>query len=107
MTAKLFSIGQKVWTIGTYRNASLLQGTVVKVGRKYVTTDRSTQYHLDTLVEKVDYGEEGRLYLTEQDYHDEIELRHNKSVIRSCLDRWSKQEITLDQSREILRILKP
>ena len=105
MTEKRFVVGQEVWTIAGYKNATLRENKVTKVGRKYVSTGK-TQYHLDTLQEKVDYGEEGQLYITEQDYHDELELKRNKSEISSYFDFWTRRDISLEQTREILKILE-
>lgn len=105
MTEKRFVVGQEVWTIGGYKHATLGKSIVTKVGRKFVFVGK-TQYHLDTLQEKVDFGEEGQLYITEQDYHDELELKRNKSEISSYFDFWTRRDISLEQTREILKILE-
>lgn len=105
MTEKRFVVGQEVWTIGGYKNATLGKNKVTKVGRKYVFVGK-TQYHLDTLQEKRDIGAEGQLYASEQDYHDELELKRNKSEISSYFDYWTRRDISLKQTREILKILK-
>jgi hypothetical protein len=61
---------------------------------------------LDTLQEKRDIGVEGRLFASEQDYHDELELKRNKSEIGSYFDYWTRRDISLEQTRAILKIIE-
>ena len=105
MTQNKFAVGQEVWIMPGYEHGSLYKSTVSKVGRKYVTVN-GLQFHLDTLQEKRDVGAEGYLYLSEQAYADEQELKSNKSEIRSYFDMWANREISLEQTRAILQLLK-
>lgn len=106
MTQAKFTEGQAVWIKGGGKyDTELVKRTVSSVGRKYVTVGRR-KYDVHTRREVKDVGEEGYLYLSKQEYEDELELEENKSQITSCFSRYSKKEITLEQTREILLILK-
>lgn len=106
MTQAKFTEGQEIWIKGGGKyDTELVKATVSKVGRKYVTVGRR-KYDIHTHQEIKDVGEEGYLYLSKQEYEDKLELAKNKNEIISSFSKWSKKEITLEQTREILLILK-
>lgn len=106
MTQGKFTEGQEVWIKGGGKyDTDLVKGIVSKVGRKYVTVG-GRKYDIHTHQEVKDVGQEGYLYLSKQEYEDELELEKNKSEITSHFSRWSKKEVTLEQTRDILAILK-
>lgn len=105
MTQAKFEQGQEVWVLGGYKGAELRETTVDKVGRKYVTAG-GRRYDIVSHQEVKDVGAEGYVYLSEQDYYDEVELKKNKGDIRSYFDIWSNRNISLEQTRQILAILK-
>lgn len=100
-----FSIDQEVWYILGHRDAELTKGIVTKVGRQYVSIGKK-KFDIETLEEKVEYGENGRLYLSEQEYHDEIQLQKNLLKIESILfPKYRKPDVNLEQSIKILELL--
>lgn len=106
MTQKKFTVGQEVWVTSCREHDSELRKEIVsKVGRKYVTV-AGRKYDIDTHEEVRDVGEEGYLYLSESAYFDEIELSDNKDAIHFYFNPWSSHQMTLEQSRAILAILK-
>lgn len=101
-----FFIGQPVWYAMDYRkDEHVFPGTITKIGSKYVTVTDTYRFFLETGSLK-DYT--GKLYLKKQEYHDEIELEKSTSWIRETLlaTRYDSKPITLEQIREIRKILE-
>ena len=107
MKREQFTIGQEVFYTLEYRKGDyLLKGEVTKVGTKYVTVNdyyRFT-YGKGTLKE---FG--GQLYLSEQEFYGEMELENAYDKIKEHFREpfsYNKNGVSLEQVREILKILK-
>lgn len=110
------AVGQTVYfTDSIYRRNSglLLEGEVLKIGRKYITVlgkeiRRETRFDKKTLLEVSEHGAQGILYLSKQDYLDEIEHQRNIRKIENEF-KWSnrpKDKVSLETTRRIIAILE-
>jgi len=80
MTKKL-DVGQTVWlkvNSGICRNGELSAKTIKSVGRKYFRIDGMPMdlFSIETLKSVDGYSSWYRVYLSEQDYRDEIEANN-------------------------------
>jgi len=80
MTKKL-EVGQTVWlkvNSGTHINGALSAKTIKSVGRKYFKIDGMPRdkFSIETLKSVDGYSSWYRVYLSEQDYRDEIEANN-------------------------------
>lgn len=105
-TKKDFTIGQKVWIRQENRREkdSLIETEIIKVGNKYVTTERGKQFKIETLIENTEYTPR-KLYLSDQEFYEEQELEENISDIRIAFGYGSPRKFTADQTRRILAIM--
>lgn len=108
----MIKVGQKIWFVEHVfnRNRGLLEGTVTKVGTKYITVkgripSLEFRFCKKSFIQDTSNGSAGCLYLTEQDYMDEIELSSNIELIRDRFPIWGC-EVTLEQTRKILKVLE-
>lgn len=107
MKEKKFTVGQEVWVMGGSKyDTELKKRAVTKVGRKYVTLSSGKKYDVESHQEVRESGENGYLYLSEQEYEDEQELAKNKTEIASYLSFFTAKAMTVEQSRAILAILE-
>jgi hypothetical protein len=103
-TKKDFTVGQTVWHTASWgKPTGLVEGKVTKVGRLYVTIDDKFRFRLSDLLEDTDRGSRGKIYLDKKVYEDKVELNQNLSILRKSFS-WDS-EVTLEQTREILKIL--
>ena len=103
-------VGQKVWcNVHNFgRRTELKETHITKIGRKYVYVDLvwHDKFHIDTLVEHNESNYKGRMYLDKQIYLDEKELEANCKQLHKVFDNYRRPEISLEQSRRILKILE-
>lgn len=100
-----FHKGQKIWYFIDYLN-ELKEGEITTVGRKYLTVNERYQFHIDTLKEKEYSGDAGVLYLRKEDYELEQELKSNIRTLRNVFSIHRINDLTLEQTRDILKVLK-
>lgn len=120
MDIKDFTVGQTAYYSGGHIRSKgedpLIEVTVTKVGRKYVTVksgwwerrfeppfrNQAEKY----LTEKVEIGTAGRLYKTRKAYEEQRELESLRDWVRKAAD-WSEiGKYTLEQLRETKAILE-
>jgi len=109
MTGKI-EVNQIVWFLEVifYKNDELCEGTVTKIGTKYITVKRNRRefkFDKETLVEVTPNGQKRRMYLTEQSYMEEMELKSNIKCIQNSFSHIGCK-VTLEQTRKILEILE-
>lgn len=109
MTEKL-EINQTVWFIEHifFTNEGLCEGTIVKIGTKYITVkrrNREFKFDRKTFTQQSTVGYKGRMYLTEEAYMEEIELKSNIKCIQNSFSHIGCK-VTLEQTRKILEILE-
>lgn len=106
MNKENFEVGQTVWfTLAFRRDEHLMEGTVTKVGTKYVTVNHQYQFKLDNGKLK-EFG--GELYLSRQAHEEKMELTEAFSRIQDVFMHRVSQDakpVTLEQARAILNIL--
>lgn len=112
MTIKDFTKGRKVLLVDIMHNLTH-SCTVSSVGRKYVIcVDRPhLRFYLrhpeDTyLVEESVYSPDYRLYLSEEDYRNTLELQMLQKRIMGAFQITNIERYTLDQLRRINRIIE-
>lgn len=117
MTIKEFHVGQTVFLMGERRGLktqyTTTQATVAKVGRKYVTINDAwgrqfgeTSDHRPYLREHKDNGTPLMLFPSQEAVDTYIEHEELKKWVREAAD-WSKiDRYSLEQLREVKRILE-
>lgn len=117
MTIKEFHVGQTVFLMGERRGLktqyTTTQATVAKVGRKYVTINDAwgrqfgeTSDHRPYLREHKDNGTPLMLFHSQEAVDTYIEHEELKKWVREAAD-WSKiDRYSLEQLREVKRILE-
>lgn len=105
-----FTTGQKVWFTQPmfHKGQGVVNGEVTKVGNKYVYVKgpfREFKFDRKTLREVSDSNYQGRLYLSDEEYYHETELSNNIQKIKAVFNN-PTVSLTLEQTREILRIMK-
>lgn len=117
-------VGQKLFSLNVGNSARnreqvLTPVEVVKVGRKYFMVKKNvndpewcgTEYSIDGWNEKTEYTANSHLYISEQEYKDEIEHRAICKMISDAFDWRSfskssvKGKITLEALRKIAEII--
>jgi len=109
-------VGQKVY-LKPINNAlrygsEIRECVITKVGRKYFYAcksgereDFATKFSLKTMFNVTTYSPDWEVYLSIQDILDERESEELNSVIRKHFDHYGKPKLTLDQLRQIKRII--
>lgn len=122
MTIKDFEVGKEVYALieerGRTTHHTIRRYRVASVGRKYVRVALehypSSQIEFykpegssgEYLVENKDWGNRMKLFLTEQAVNDDIELSMLKGWIRKAVEHYRLDLYTLEQLREVRRILE-
>jgi len=112
-------VGQIVYAPaeGNRRSSSgVVPFTVTKVGRIYFHVGRQcegmngfydeTRFRLEDNLEEVNIGDPRRVNFSEQEYLDEQECLRLFNQLRKCFDWRNERQYTLDQLRQVCRILK-
>lgn len=102
------TVGQKLWFVPSQRYKPAGEITVTKVGRKWAETEghRCKRIDMETMREDSDVAP-GRAYLSREDYNSKVEISKGIRALRNIIDRWgSSDSLTLDDIREVTRILK-
>lgn len=94
-----------------YGKHDIVENIIKKVGRKYFEVWDGeheytiTKFHLDTKRQVTNYSPDWILYFSKQEVINEQE--HNKiiSEIRKVFEGWSKVNLSLEQLREIKKII--
>ena len=87
----------------------IIETTIIKIGRKYLTVNTGTQF--DKTInyrEKTNYCEDYYLYAEKQDIYDLVEKENLLHLIYKKVDLYNysnKNNISLDQLRRIKEIL--
>ena len=109
-------VGQALYSLNVgnrarHREQVLTPVKVVKVGRKYFTTEIEggrfpdpTQFHISDWLEKSDYMAGQRLYATKQEWLDEKESGKITALVRRAFARTSPR-LPLDTLRQIQAVL--
>ena len=63
------------------------------------------KYNVQTLAEATNYCSDWKFYFSRQEALYEMELKELEWSIKSTFDRWSKNDLTLDQLRRIMNII--
>lgn len=106
MDKQTFEVGQPVWFFIPYGSASLVEGKITTVGRKYLTINERYRFHIDTLIEADGNGSRMRMYTSKEVYLAEREHEQNVSAIAKFFRNLSTQQaVTLEQTRQIMKIL--
>jgi hypothetical protein len=93
-------------------NKELLERVVKTVGQKYIHVwdgQREfsiTKFHKDGLRQVTDYASDWRLWLSKQDYLDNVEHGTLSSKIRGKFDTYGRVKLTLAQLRAINDIIE-
>lgn len=106
-------VGQKVW-VETYserygQKSTLSESEISKIGKKFFEVTHSGyshgRYYIETLEhDGGDYSSKGRIWLSEQDYKDQIEAEKLNYEFRK-LFQYSGSGLSLDQLRRIKSIV--
>ena len=86
---------------------------VTSVGRKYFTAKSKdgyqfeTKFHLSNGFEASDYSPGYRVYESEQEYLDDVELERLANNLREAFSGYGKTKFTLEQLRAVAAILFP
>lgn len=114
MTIKDFTVGQTAYMVTRdYNEYRIMEFTVSKVGRRYVTVGQVYGYQFyvpdieyeDCLHEKEPYGYTRKLFRTRQEAEDYLEKRNLWKELRRVFDSSSVGKYTLSQLRAIKRII--
>jgi len=106
-------VGQKVYLkpIGDQSRISskILECEVSKVGRKFIYIEsghrNETKFHADTLRQVTRYSPDWQIYFSLQEIEDEKEFNDLHHQLESTFRYGSKKQFTLDQLRQIKRII--
>lgn len=106
-------VGDTVWfrygTMERGDSSEMHETEIVKIGRKYIYVKEysfETAYHIDTMMEKIEYGVARHLYLSIEDREIELErARIASNVISSFSTRYKLEAITLEALRKIEAII--
>lgn len=108
------SVGQTVWykSLSEVRGAdkSLKETKIINVGKKYFEIEEKHlgKFFINTL--KQDAGRFSsmyQIYLSEEQYEDEIEANRIYSYLRNVFSSYGKPNIELSKLRKILSIINP
>jgi hypothetical protein len=86
---------------------------VTNVGRKYfevgetLEDTRTIRFHLEDKSQATDYLADWKFYESKQAYLDDKEYVMLLREIRKAFDRWSRGDFTLQQLRDIAKIISP
>lgn len=107
-----FKVGQIVYgkpgVNESRRNKEILEGTIEKVGNKYIDVKfgyREFKYYIEDLKQKTEYTTDFYLYLNKQEIQDEEESSLLTKDIKRKFDGWGKIDLSLDQLRRIKAII--
>jgi len=105
-------VGQKVYLepIGDQSRISseILECEVLKVGRKFIYINagrREMKFHTDTLRQVTRYSPDWQIRFSLQEIEDEKEFNNLHSQLESAFRYGSRDKFTLDQLRQIKRII--
>lgn len=110
MNCKDFSVGDKVIVFRT-RRENTSDDTVVKVGRKFVTTNRGYRFNVDksyefSLVNRYEYGETILLFKDNASITEHQNKKNALSNIREMLGWYQLEQYKKADIDKILEILK-
>ncbi len=84
----------------------IIETTIKGVGTKYITVaHHDIKFYKEGLQEKTEYCSNYALYERKQDIYDEDEHQKLSSAIYWAFYRMAQNEYTLDQLREVVKIL--
>ncbi|MGN5650405.1 beta barrel domain-containing protein [Bacillus sp. Brlt_9] len=105
LTSKDFKVGQTIWIkVKWHKRDTVQEGKITKVGRLYVTVNNQFEFTIKTLNLKNNSGY-GRLFLSEDAFEIEEKTKENLKEIRNLTQNLKPEEIGLQQTEEILKIL--
>lgn len=106
---KKIKVGQKVWIKEAYPGAesNLKEAIVSKVGRKYFELEKQyyTKFDIEKLIEAGHSNYKSKIYLSPNDYYEEIEHLKLSQEIRKSFSPFGKSQYTLSQLRQIAEII--
>lgn len=110
---KKITVGQKIWAVPPKQRASNpdpepIECEVLKVGRKYFEVKPSYQLHkvsIDTLQHEIDSSYKTSYYLTLQEILEEREKSVILGKLKEIFGSYRTPLVTLEQLREINKIL--
>ena len=110
MKCKDFSVGDNV-IIHRTRSGHITEDKVIKVGRKYVTTERGHRFNEDkscefSLVNRYEYGECFLLFKDNNSITEHQNKRDALSKIRDMIGRYQLEQYKKADIDKILEILK-
>lgn len=102
-------VGNKVWIVDSLSRPEdgLKEAIISKIGRKYfeVTPSYMGRFHINSLIhDRGNYSPRFKLYLSKEDYEDEIECSKIHSELRNIFG-YGKSKIGLIKLRQILSII--
>ena len=107
-------VGQEVFLKEIFgrspQDKELIKTNIAKVGNKYFTVSDSWRgrFHIDKMMhDGGQYSPKYKAYLSEKEILDEslsVELIHK---IRTIIGQYGKTDLTLDQMKQILKIINP
>jgi hypothetical protein len=103
-------VGQTVWVVKPQHrgSATIEEGVVYKCGTKYFFTGSERwgiKFDYKTLREVTEYSYAARVYLAKEEYDNEQEYLELYHKIRKEFDGYRTSRLTLQQLREINKII--
>lgn len=113
-----FHVGDIAYQLSTYPENEIREVKVVKIGRKYITTQTvgyyferkfclsTGKYGIEFLIENRDWGDKDLLFKSKEEIALYLEAKSLKQYLLQLIRTTTFENLTLDQMRKIKDIMK-